>query len=215
MQYTGFRSFWIYNLIKYIHFNSKKFNIMDGLTKKSVYLKKWNEEMINRRDSLMFKKIDEILEGDQNKLIRLMTTYWIKNNKFYITQIFDDDFQSFKDNEWEITHLKEVLERDYTYILMFAIKNNIPLKTIFKNKKYSVLFKMYEKKKISINSIICFEIAFNFIEKMDISKFNIVQEEKFEFYKKIIDKYTQIIYKYIDFNTKEYLKQTHIKLMEN
>ena len=213
--FTGFRSYWIYNLIRYVHFNSNKFNIIDGLARKSTYLKKWNDEMINRRDSLLFMKIDEMFSGKQDKLIRLMSYYYIKNPKFYVTEIFDDNFSTFKNYEWEVNHLKEVLEKDFMFICLWSVSKNIPLNAIFKTRKMNVLFKMYEKKKISIHSLICLDEAFRFIDRIDVSKLNIVEEEKFKTYKKLIDNYSQIIYKYLDFDCKEYLKQTYKNLMEN
>lgn len=207
---TGFGSYHIFHVITKMHFRRGKYNVsIMKLPKKDVWLKKWNNEMINRMDSLMFYKLDQKYTKDE--LIRMFSYYWINDNSFYISDIFNDDFKLFKRNEWQLKNIKEVLEDDFLKILIFSIKNNISLNRIFKgDDTYSILLRLFDKKKISINSLIGFNIGFNFFEKIDYYRLNLVQKDKYKKYEIIFDKYTKIVYKGFDFDIKQYLKKCYL-----
>ena len=212
MSLTGFNSFWIYNAVKYVHFNGKKSNILEKLPRREVYLNKWNEEMINRRDSMYFFKLDEMFLGKKENLIRCYAYYYIRNKQFYVTEIFDEDFKLYKDMEWELEHIKVVIENDFLKIMIYALEQKKKLDEIFKSTSLSDVFYMYDKKTISIRTLMALEKSFKMLEKLDRTKLNIIEKNKIEKYEKIFEKYYLIVYKYFEFDIKDYLKNTYIKI---
>ena len=121
MELTGFNSFWIYNAVKYVHFTSKRVNVLDKLPKREVFLTKWNEEMIHRRESILFYKLDEKFKNHKDTLIRLYAYYYLKDNKFYITDIFNDNFETFDKMEYELDNIKDVIENDFIKVLIHSL----------------------------------------------------------------------------------------------
>jgi len=209
---TGFQSYHIYNTIKYIHFKSKKYDITKmPLAKKEQFLKKWNEEMIHRPDSLTFLKLDKLYNKEE--LIRMFTYYYLEDRNFYVYSLSEDDFKLFKKMEFELSMIKDVLEKDFYLIYYLAMKNNKKLKhMLFSKKGIPTIFKIYDRGLISINTLVALHLAFGIGDRINYKLLNIVEEEKLKKYKLIFDKYIQIVYKYFDFDTKGVFKEHYEKL---
>jgi hypothetical protein len=187
---------------------------MHEFPRKHVFLNKWNNEMIKRRDSMLFYRLDEKFDN-RDDIILLYAFYYLKNQSFYVTQIFDDEFKIYRDYKWELNNIKDVLEKDFLFILTWALHKNIQLSDIFKSEKYSILLRMFDRNKISIHSLICFNKAFHSLERINESTLNMIENEKFETLKKLIDKYTILVYKYFNFNSREFLRNKYQQITEN
>jgi len=198
-----------------MHFGSKKYDITEmPLGRKERFLKKWNEEMINRAESLMFLKLDKLYNKDQ--IIRLFAYYYLEDKNFYITDVIEDDFKLFRDNELELILLKDVLERDFYTIYYLKNKNERKMIDIlFKKKGIPYIFKMYNLKMISIHTLIALHLVWDIGNKINHESLNIVEEEKLKKYKIIFDKYIQIVYKYYNFNVEEFLRTIIKKIYNN
>jgi len=209
---TGFQSYHIYNVVKYMHFRSKKYDITKmALAKKKQFLKKWNDEMINRAESLMFLKLDKLYNKDQ--IIRLFAYYYLEDKNFYITSIIEDEFKLFRKYESELSLIKDIIETDFYKIEYLRNKNNKERKDIlFKKNGIAPIFKMYDLKMISVHTLIALHLIWNIGNRINYESLNIVEEEKLKKYKIIFDKYIPIVYKYYNFNIKEFFKNCFEKI---
>jgi len=205
---SGFRSYHIYNVVKYMHFRSKKYDISKNpLAKTSIFLKKWNDEMVNRPDSLAFYKLDKLY--DNKKLIRLFSYYFLRNQNFYVFDIIDDEFQLFKKYERELITLKDTLELDFLRIYHLAVKNKKSMREIlFSKKGIPLVFKIFDRKKISVHTLLALHLVWGIGDKINIDNLNIVEEEKYKVYRMIFDKYHNIVYKYFNFDMKNVFKNS-------
>lgn len=203
---SGFQSYHIYNTIRHIYFNSKKtYDILNKpLPRREVLLKKWNEEMIHRKDSLFFFKLDKLFNKEQ--LIRLFAYYYLENSDFYIYNIFDDDMKLFRVNESNLLLMKDIIETDILTMIYLCIKNNKKIKQIiFSKSGIPIIFKMYEKKQISVYTIIAFQKVYKIIDRINKKSLNVVTEDRVNKYQKIIDKFSPIVYKYYNFDVREHI----------
>ena len=213
MELTGFNSFWVYNSVKYVHFTSKRVNVLDKLPKKEMYLKKWNEEMIHRRESLMFMKLDEKFKNHQDRLIRLFAYYYLQDARFYVTDVFNDNFNLFDKMEYELNHIKDVIENDFIKVMIYSLTNKVSMNTIFKSlNQLPDVFKLFDRGTISVHSLIAFNLSFGCMDRLKQNELNIVEQEKIKKYKKLLERYLLLVYKYFDFDIKEFLKTIYNKI---
>lgn len=191
---TGFNAYHIYNTVKYIYFPGKKYDIIKHqLPRREVFVKKWNNEVINRKDSLYFLNLEKDYTKEQ--LIRMMSIYYLDNNKFYVTNIFDDEFYLYKKGESDLNNLDLVIETDLLKLLYITKSNNVPISNIFKYKdKIPFIYTLYEKGIIRLNSLVAFGTVTKINNFDNYKATNIIEEEKIKKYKKIFDKYLPIIY---------------------
>jgi hypothetical protein len=176
------------------------------LAKKEQFLKKWNDEMINRAESLMFLKLDKLYNKDQ--IIRLFAYYYLEDKNFYITSVIEDEFNLFRKYESELSLIKDVIEIDFYKIVYLMKKNNRKFKDIlFKKKGIAPIFKMYDLKVISIHTLIAVHFVWDIGNKINYESLNIVEEEKLKKYKIIFDKYLPIVYNFYNFNIKEFFRK--------
>lgn len=215
MATTGFQAYHTYQVVKHMHFTSKKFDITKfkkELPKREIFVNKWNEEVRNTGPSRIFFKLDRMFDN-REKLIRLFAYYCVTDENFYVTDIQVDEFQLFKKYERELNNLKETLEADMAYVLSTSRTNNVPLqKILFAKGRTPYIFQMFDRGKISIHSLIAFDIAFDIHNKIDKENIDIVSQQKLKKYHQILDKYSLIVYKFYIFDVKEYLKQVYNRL---
>jgi hypothetical protein len=195
-----------------MHFKSKKYDIIKmPLAKREQFLKKWNDEMINRAESLMFLKIDKLYNKDQ--IIRLFAYYYLEDKNFYITSVIEDEFKLFRKYESELSLIKDVIETDFYKIVYLMRKNNTKFKDILFNENgIPKIFKIYDMKIISVHTLIAIDLLWDIGNKINYESLNVVEEEKLKKYKTIFDKYVPIVYKYYDFNGKEFFKNCFKKI---
>ena len=194
MAITGFNAYIFYIRTK-VHFNSKKYNIIDNKIDKDKYIRPWNKKRADR-DGLLFQSIEKYLPRNRMKFIRCFAYYYLQNPNFYLTDILESKFKLYKYNEFQFNCVKEVVISDFRYILYFADKNKRSLKDVFRNKKHlPAVFRLYEKKKISIFGLLVFEKMFNISEHINFEKLDFLEKEKYIFYvEKVFDKFEKIVH---------------------
>lgn len=209
MSKTGFKAYHLYNFLRHIFFPGKKSYIiedLDKLPRRNQFLKKWNDDIVNKKESLFWEKIEKLFNS--YSMYRLFSYYYITDKSFYITDIIEDDFKLFRKYENELNNLKDVIELDFLKISLLSIKNNVPIDNIFKsNKKLPTIFKFYDKDIISFHSLIAFDIRYQLMGNINIDNLNIVEEEKLKKYNIIINKYSKIIGDLYNFDMVEFLRQ--------
>ena len=208
---TGFRAYHIYCTVKNIFFRSKKYDIMTmPLPKRDVFIKKWNDEIVNRRDSMLFYKLDKLFETDENALKRLYCFYWLENPKFWISDVFDNGMATWKGYEGELNAIRDVLERDLYAICAIAAGNNVGLRHMFDSRgRVPLVFRAYDLGKISVHGLLGFHYAMGIGEWQSVTARNVVEEEKLKKYRAIIDKYSKLVHKYYDFDVKGFLRHCY------
>jgi hypothetical protein len=197
MRKTGFKAFWFYNTVTKMHFGKGKYNVMEQkLPRREVFVKSWNDKYRNRSGHL-FQKIEKYLPEKRYSYIKLFAFYWIKKSNYYVTDIFSDDFKLYKTYEYELNNLEEVVEKDFINILNFCQSKGLKLKQFFFSKRgFPPVLKIYEKEKISVHSLIAFNIAFNIHNRIDTKTLDIIEEEKFKKIEQIWVDYYKIVLPY-------------------
>jgi hypothetical protein len=206
---TGFRAYHIYNVVKYVHFGSKKYDISKSpLCKRDVFLKKWNDEVRHKGISLLYLKLDKLFNNKE--LIRLFSYYYLEDKDFYVTAVIEDDLRIFKKYETELELLKEVIESDLLRIFILMKKNNKLLKDIlFSKNGMPLILQMYDRKIINVHTLLAFDIVWSIGSKIKVEHLNIVEAEKYKKYRLIFDKYKQIVYKYFNFDMKTFIEKLY------
>jgi len=207
MSETGFTQFWIYNVVKFIYFNSKKYDITkQKLPKRDSYLKTWNSDRKDK-DGMMFYKLVEKIPKSKAAYVRLYSYYYLKNSKFYISEIYNDEFKLWKKNEYEIRNLDNVVSNDFIKIVQLSKEKNIKLKRYFRDDKMPLVFKLYDKGEISVHSLIIFNLVFSIFDNLNKDALNIVELTKIKKYDMIFNKYYPVVKNYFkETDWKEYLQ---------
>ena len=191
---TGFNAYLFYVYTK-IHFSSKKFNILEKKLNKDKYIKSWNNARADR-DGLLFQRIENYLPRNKMKFIRCFSYYFLANPNFYLIEILESQFKLYKYNEFQLNKIEEVIKTDFRYILYFKERNKRKLKDVFRSKnKLPAVFRLYEKKKISVFGLLVFEKMFNIIDNVNYERLDFLEKEKYNFYsEKVLDKFQKIVY---------------------
>jgi hypothetical protein len=217
---TGFHAYWIYVAVKNIHFGTKKYNIMESrLPQKKRFLKSWNDGRKDR-DGMMFLKIMEKIPANKVNYIRLFAAYAVKNPSFHVSDILNDNFQTYKQNQLELEDIIGTVKSDYLHAILYCYEKGIQPEDMFygRNNGYTklpLIYKLYDRKKISANSLIAFNEVF-WIKRLLIQQpGNIVEERQIKDYQLIFDKYSPIVYNHFkDINWKEKLQNYHQYIMK-
>jgi hypothetical protein len=217
---TGFHAYWIYVAVKNIHFGSGKYNIMESrLPQKQRFLKSWNDGRKDR-DGMMFLKIMEKIPANKVNYIRLFASYCIKDPSFHVSAIFNDDFQTYKQNELELADILGTVKSDYLHAILYCYEKGIQPQDMFYGRntgytKLPLIYKLYNRGKISTNSIIAFNEVFGIARGLDWNCQNIVEEAAIKHYKLIFVKYSPIVYHHFeDIAWKEEIQKYHHYIMK-
>ena len=192
---SGFTAFWIYVTVKNIHFGSQKYDITKRrLPRKAQFLKSWNNGRKDR-DGIMFMRIMEKMPSDKESYIRLFASYYMKNPSFHVSEILNDGFQTYHQNELELKDILNTVKSDYLTSILYCTDKDIkPQKMFYGDNKIPLIFKLYDRGLISINSLIAFNIIFGIRYHLTDRPINIVDENKVKKYLQIFDKYSPIVY---------------------
>lgn len=218
---TGFHAYWIYVAVKNIHFGSKKYNIMESrLPQKKRFLKSWNDGRKDR-DGMMFLKIMEKIPANKEKYIRLFAAYYVKNPSFHVSDILNDNFQTYKGNELELNDILETTKSDYLTAILYCFEKGIQPEDMFYGRdkgyvEFPLIFKLYDRGKISANSLIAFNEVFGIRSKLRVQACtNIVDEGRAKEYQLIFDKYSPIVYNYFQaISWKKEIQKYHHHIMK-
>lgn len=217
---TGFHAYWIYVTVKNIHFRSPKYNIMESrLPQKKRFIKSWNDGRKDR-DGMMFLKIMEKMPANKKDYIRLFAAYCIKNPSFHVSVIFNDNFQTYKQNELELDDIVGTVKSDYLHAILYCYEKGIQPEDMFYGRaagytKLPLIYKLYDRDKISINSLIAFNEVFGIRYRLTDRPTNIVEKEQIKGYQLIFDKYCPIVYhRFKDINWKEKIQAYHHYIMK-
>ena len=210
---TGFNAYHLYNVVKYMHFNSRKYDVTRmGLPRKEQFLRKWNDEMVNRKESLLFLKLDKLYGKDRDALARLYAHYYMSDPRFYVTTIFDDEMRTHRELEAELGMMKDVVERDFLSVAYLARTNGKGIREIMREKgRLPLVFSIYDRGRIGVHGLLAFHLAWNIGEFASINARNVVEEEKTKKYRAIIDKYFPMVHKYYDFDVKQFISECYRK----
>lgn len=193
---TGFNAYIFYIRTK-VFFNNKKYNITNKKINKNKFISSWNKTRCDK-DGILFKIIEEKMPRNRDKYIRLFSYYYLNNNNFYINEILEDNFKLFKTNEQRLSNILEVVKNDFRVILNLCDKNNKKLKSVFRSKSLPIIFKMFERNKISIYSFIIFDHIFNISKNININNLDFLEKEKFIFVNdKIFNKFKLVVYEFL------------------
>lgn len=208
MSKTGFHCYWIYCTVKHMHFKSK-FDIMERrLPKREQFVKSWNENRKDK-DGIMFFKVMEWMPYNKEAYIRLMAYYWMQNPAFHVSDILADNFELYKKNEIELSNLQNTVKSDFLTAILHCHERDVPMAEMFygSGEKLPYIFTLYDRGKISINSMVVFNEVFHLWNKIRdglADDINIIRQDKCKNYARIFDKYAQIVYNYV-----QELKRVH------
>lgn len=206
MTQTGFTQFWIYSTIKFVYYKSKKYYDIEKLPRYNQFLKQWNDK---RRDvdGMYFYNLQKYIPKSKNAYLRLFSYYYFENENFHISEIYNDEFRLWKKHEFEINNLHDIVKNDFLKIFLNSIKQNTKLKDVFICKdKIPIVVKLYERRLISLHSLIIFNIVFNIFENIEIEALNVIEKEKIKQIENI-NRFYKITKKYYENeNWKTYLK---------
>lgn len=216
---TGFYAYWIYVATKSIHFGNGKYDITkDRLPTKAKFLNSWNSERKDR-DGYVFMRVQERIPAVKEAYIRCFAAYYLKNPAFHVSDILADDFQTYKANELELKDLLATVKRDYLTAILRCKERDIQYQTMFygTGQHLPMIFRLYDQKKISANSLIAFDIIFGIsnFKTRGFHGLTIVEEDRIKTYRKIFDKYSPIVYNYFKhIEWKEKIQDYHHYIMK-
>jgi hypothetical protein len=203
--FSGFHAYWIYVTVKSIHFGSKKFDIMrQRLPKKERFLKSWNDGRKDR-DGMMFYRVMERLPANKAAYIRCFAAYYMRNSSFHVSDIMNDDFDTYKANELELNDILNKVKSDYLTATLYCHEKDIQPEDMFYGraetyKRLPLIYRLYDIGKISHNSLIAFNEIFGMgnFQTRGFHDMNIVDAEKIKSYRLIFDKYSPIVYHHFE-----------------
>ena len=197
----GFTQFWIYMVLKKIHFKTtgKSYNIMtDKLPAHKRFLTQWNGRRVNT-DGVMFLRLSEKMPQNEKAIFRLYAYYYLENPDFHISAIFNDDFRLWYKYEYEIRNLETVVSSDWLKLNRFCQKKGIQIKTLFfKEGQYLPILKLYDARMISVHSLLAFNQAFGFYEQVKKDNLHIIYLDKMKKYDMLFVKYFPIVKTFYD-----------------
>ena len=191
-------------VLKKHHFTRYKYNIVHkGLIKKDVFLKIWNESVADKQ-GIYFRNLEEKLEEDQFTYIKFFSCYLIENPDIYILDIMNDGRKKYREFEHHLSNLTDVISIDFINCLKILKEDGKSINELFNFTSGSLplIFKLYEKEKVSIHMLIAFNLAFGFFKKINKENLNIIESLLFDKYFIIFNKFQPIVinyYKNIEF----------------
>jgi hypothetical protein len=198
MNEGGFLSYHCYNAVK-IHFKSKTYDINNGLPKKDVFIKNWNEKHFDKDGKLYY-----IVEQNYPKkleLIYLYSTYQWYDKSFYVADVITDKFQLWEKHKKELMNLERTLDNDLTTIMEHCVNNNIKLKLLLCDA--SIL-----RLNISPFSLNVISAVFNITKRIDCNLLSNLEKEKVESKLFYLDKLTSVCHnKLKNKDWKEFIKE--------
>ena len=114
---TGFRAYAVYLFLKNVHFKDNNYSIMNitNIPMKDKLLDNWNKKR-RLQDGIKFREIEKEC-SEIKQLALLYASYYVEDSNFYIQDIFEDDFQKYKDNITILNNLKEYVINDFQEII--------------------------------------------------------------------------------------------------
>lgn len=185
-QISGYKAYSIYLTIKNIHFQNNDYDI-NNISYSKRYLNKWNTERKNT-DGYLFQDIQKKY-NDVYILKLLFATYYLNSKNFYLTDIFDDNFELFKDN---IRYLRDI-ENNFTKDLRYIMIDNSLKNLLICDSGIPKIFKL----DISWNFLVIINIIFDIKKLNKNSTFNSLERRKYDEIMIKIHKYSLIINKFI------------------
>ncbi len=209
MSAIGFTAYTTYVFIKNLHFKDNNFNIMNisGIPLHNKLLNSWNNKR-RKKDGLKFKSIEEECSNIK-QLALLYASYYVENPNFYIQDIFEDDFETYKNNKIILENLKECFTNDLKSVILTSKEEQIsPKKLFIADNSLPRIFKMG----YSINTLCIMDNLFKILELNKNVAINSLEEGGWENVKLSIKNYKPIIKSYLDKHnwkaiTKEILKK--------
>jgi hypothetical protein len=181
--------------MKQVHFADNNFNVMQ--LKKTPFqeklLNRWNEKR-RFKDGAKFKDIEKQFTKRSSQAL-LYGSYIIKNKFFYIQEMFEDNFDTYKKNIAELRQIEQVFTTDLTNVIIHARENKISTKSLFVSENsIPQIFKM----QLSFNSIVILNDVFNILELNKNIQINSLEEVRYKELKLNIKKYKMLIQNYLD-----------------
>ena len=203
---TGFTQYWIYSIMRDLYFRGK-YLLHDKFPHYNYYVKKWNTEIKDREGTLFYKLIDKIPKQKQS-YYRLYGYYYLSKENFVISDIFNDEFALWNKYEFELRNLKTVVSSDFLWVLNYCKSHRMKIKDFFFNdKKIPLACKNCDIMNISIHSLIAFNKAFNFLDKISNTETNFIEHKKIKKYNLITTTYYDIIKPfYMETDWEEFLR---------
>jgi len=159
---TGFKAYATYIFIKNLHFSNSTFDVMKltGIPLEKKLIDSWNNKR-RKKDGLKFKAIEDEC-SNIHVLALLYGSYYVKNPNFYIQDIFEDNFETYKKNLVVLKNIKEVLTNDIKCVIMNCKENQIRPKTLFVSSNNSLpkILKMG----YGVNTLIVFDYLFDILK---------------------------------------------------
>ncbi len=205
MKPTGFKAYACYLFIKNIHFKNNNYNIMNynSIPMKDKLLNNWNKKR-RKQDGIKFQEIEKEFSSIYS-LALLFSSYYVKNSNFYIQDIFDDNFEIFKNNYAELKLIKNVLTNDLDCVIMYLNERQIkPINIFVSNTEIPKIFKMG----LSFNSIVILNDLFSIIKKNKDLRINSLEKGGWDNVQLNLKWYKSVIQKFLDdYSWKEIVKE--------
>ena len=144
---------------------------------------------------MMFLKIMEKMSSRKEDYIRLFTAYYMKKRYFHVSDILNDNYQTYKQNEIELNDILATVKSDYLTAILYCTEKDIePQHMFYGDDGIPLIYKLYDRGKISINSLIAFHEVFGIAKGLYWYCKNVVEEDRIKFYKQIFNKYRPIVW---------------------
>jgi len=192
---SGFEAYQYFHTMKHVHFADNDFDVTrcKTLPNRRGLVNKWNREEIDLNGHI-FQKIN-MDNTNRNNMILLFASYWIQTPDFFVRDIIQDKYKTFKDNVSCIKRAEKVFEADVYKVLEYCEKKKITIKKYF----YSpdTLYHIRRTEFISKNSIILLNQCLDFFNKLNYDSLNFIEQSKYDYYKVFFKKYWMILKRYI------------------
>jgi hypothetical protein len=201
---SGFHAYWVYCAVKMMHFGSSKYDITKmGLPRKEMFLNKWNTDRKDK-DGLLFQKFMQQMPRLKDHYIRCFSRYWLNDPNFHISHVLNDKMSLYKRNELELDAIVDTVRGDFVSALNYCHNKGMNYGQMFGHYKGNAPFvlRLYDRGKISVNSIVAMNLAFNYQDinpdkKPDImTGLNPIDQEKMKMWTKIFVEYYKVVYNY-------------------
>jgi hypothetical protein len=194
---SGFHAYWVYCAVKMMHFGSGSYDITKmGLPRKEMFLNKWNTDRKDK-DGILFQKFMEQMPRLKDHYIRCFSRYYLNDPNFHISNVLNDKMSLYKRNELELDAIVDTVRGDFVAALNYGHKKDIkPVKMFYGDDQNApFILRLYDRGKVSVNSIIAFNLAFKPDINPDImTGYNPVDQEKMIMWTKIFVEYYKVVY---------------------
>jgi len=194
---SGFHAYWVYCAVKMMHFGSGSYDITQmGLPRKEMFLNKWNTDRKDK-DGILFQKFMEQMPRLKDHYIRCFSRYYLNDPNFHISNVLNDKMSLYKRNELELDAIVDTVRGDFVAALNYGHKKDIKPDKMFigDNQNVPFILRLYDRGKVSVNSIIAFHLGFKpdiYPDKM--TGYNPVDQEKMKMWTKIFVEYYKVVY---------------------